>query len=76
MDEKSSFDLMRRVNPAVIPRNHKVEEALQAGEKGNLEPFYQMLRAIEQPYTDNSERKAYQIPPMESERVRQTFCGT
>ena len=35
-----------------------------------------MLRAIEQPYTDNSERKAYQIPPMESERVRQTFCGT
>ena len=76
MDEKSSFDLMRRVNPAVIPRNHKLEEALQAGEKGNLEPFYQMLRAIEQPYTDSSERKAYQIPPMESERVRQTFCGT
>ena len=34
-----SLSLMRSVNPVVIPRNHKVEEALQAGEEGNLNPF-------------------------------------
>ena len=41
---------MRSVNPAVIPRNHKVEEALQAGEEGNFKPFHDLLNAVEKPY--------------------------
>ena len=43
---EASFDLMRSVNPAVIPRNHKVEEALQAGEEGNFKPFLTRARIL------------------------------
>ena len=51
-DPECSLALRKSVNPSVIPRNHKVEEALQAGEKGDLEPFRQLLRALINPYED------------------------
>lgn len=75
-DLESSFALMRSVNPAVIPRNHKVEEALQAGEEGNLEPFHELLKALENPYEDGDHLQPYQTPPKPEEKVLQTFCGT
>ena len=71
-----SLDLMRRVNPNIIPRNHKVEEALVAAEKGDLTPFNQILGAIEKPYHENNAFEAYRLPPEEGERVLATFCGT
>ncbi len=75
-DLESSFALMRSVNPAVIPRNHKVEDALQAGEEGNLEPFHELLKALENPYEDGDHLQPYQTPPKPEEKVLQTFCGT
>ena len=48
-DWDSSVTLMDSVNPAVIPRNHKVEEALQAGEEGDLSPFHNLLKALANP---------------------------
>lgn len=72
----SSLALMRSVNPAVIPRNHKVEEALQAGEEGELNPLQNLLKAIENPYEDGDHNSDYLAPPRSSEKVLQTFCGT
>ena len=73
---EASFALMRSVNPAVIPRNHKVEEALQAGEEGNFKPFHDLLNAVEKPYMDGDHLLPYQAPPEPGEKVLQTFCGT
>jgi len=72
----SSLSLMRSVNPVIIPRNHKVEEALQAGEEGNLNPFRNLLKALESPYEEADHLAPYQVPPKPSEKVHQTFCGT
>ena len=71
-----SFALMRSVNPAVIPRNHKVEEALQAAERDNLNPFHHLLEAVTNPYESGEYLKPYQTPPNPKEKVLQTFCGT
>ncbi|MCI5065315.1 YdiU family protein [bacterium] len=73
----SSILRMKKANPALIPRNHKVEEALNAAHKGNLAPFQDLLGALKDPYEDPAEfLEGYQIPPNPSERVQQTFCGT
>lgn len=71
-----SFALMRSVNPAVIPRNHKVEEALQAAERDDLTPFHHLLEAVTNPYESGENLKPYQTPPNPKEKVLQTFCGT
>ncbi len=74
---KSSFCLMRANNPAIIPRNHRVEAALSAAEQeGNLEPLHQLLEALAQPYDDTPADSTFTQPPNPSERVYQTFCGT
>ena len=74
---KSSFCLMRVNNPAIIARNHKVEEALSAAEEhGDFIRLNALLTALEKPYEDNAEFADYQQPPKREERVLQTFCGT
>jgi uncharacterized protein YdiU (UPF0061 family) len=75
-DLNSSLALRKSVNPVVIPRNHKVEEALQAGEEEDLEPFHDLLKALENPYEDGDHLTPYQAPPKPDEKVHQTFCGT
>jgi uncharacterized protein YdiU (UPF0061 family) len=75
-DLESSLALRKSVNPAVIPRNHKVEEALQACEEGGLEPFRNLLKGLEKPYEDGEHLAPYQIPPKPEEKVTETFCGT
>ena len=75
-DLKSSIAQMRSVNPSVIPRNHKVEEALQSGEEGELKPFQDLINAMREPYKDGEHLLPYQAPPKPSEKVLQTFCGT
>ncbi|MFO7813783.1 MAG: YdiU family protein [Pelovirga sp.] len=70
--------IMDRHNPAVIPRNFRVEEALAAAEKdGNLKPLESLLRVLATPYTDLADADIqYREPPPPSQRVYQTFCGT
>jgi uncharacterized protein YdiU (UPF0061 family) len=68
---------MRRVNPAFIPRNHRVEAALNAAsERGDLEPFRTLLGILQRPYADQPEAAGFAQPPEASERVLHTFCGT
>jgi uncharacterized protein YdiU (UPF0061 family) len=68
---------MRRVNPAVIPRNHRVEAMISAAiERGDFAPFHEMLEALSQPYDPQPRFESYERPPRPEERVLQTFCGT
>ena len=73
---KSSLSLMRANNPAVIPRNHKVEQVLEAATNGDLQPLKDLLAALQEPYKNRSDLKPYQSPPKPEEKVCQTFCGT
>lgn len=69
--------LMQASNPAIIPRNHRVEEALTAAsEHGDYTVMQQLLAALANPYADLPEYYDYRTPPAPSERVYQTFCGT
>jgi serine/tyrosine/threonine adenylyltransferase len=68
---------MRSVNPAFIPRNHRVEQALGAAiEYGDFSPFSELLRVLSQPYKDQAVFADYAHPPHANERVLRTFCGT
>lgn len=67
---------MRRMNPAVIPRNHQVEEALQAATAGDLGPFRKLHRALSDPYNNREALAAYQVAPGPDACAYQTFCGT
>jgi uncharacterized protein YdiU (UPF0061 family) len=67
---------LRLVNPAVIPRNHKVQEALSAANYGDFSFFERLLEALEKPFEERPEFSSYMQPPKPEERVTQTFCGT
>jgi uncharacterized protein YdiU (UPF0061 family) len=75
--EVAPEDVMRAVNPAFIPRNHLVEAALAAAvERGNFEPFEELLEVVSRPFNDDPALARFALPPREEERVLQTFCGT
>lgn len=68
---------MRAVNPAYIPRNHMVEQAIGAAvELRDLKPFEELLEVLERPFEEQPGRARYAAPPQPEERVLQTFCGT
>jgi uncharacterized protein YdiU (UPF0061 family) len=68
---------MRGVNPAFIPRNHRVEQALGAAiESGDFSPFADLHTILSRPYEDQPDFADYANPPQTDERVFQTFCGT
>jgi serine/tyrosine/threonine adenylyltransferase len=67
---------MRLANPAFIPRNHRIEQAIVAGVSGNFEPFETLVRVLARPYEEQPELAHLAEPPLVSERVSATFCGT
>ena len=69
---------MQRANPAVIPRNHRVEEALDAAVRsGDLEPMRRLVAVLRSPYEERPELAPFQTPPPASfTEGYQTFCGT
>ena len=67
--------LMRAVNPLVIPRNHKVEEALKEAQQDNLKPITQLIEILNKPYTNQKDIINYQVLSFLDEKY-QTFCGT
>ena len=68
--------LMHEVNPAYIPRNHRVEEAIQAALTGNFSPFNQLLAAVTAPFEKKPGQEHLLLPPLPYQVVEQTFCGT
>lgn len=74
--EDQRIAAMQATNPALIPRNHRVEEAIQAAVAGDFKPFHRLNDALQSPYTDRADIADLQSAPMDAERVTQTFCGT
>ncbi len=74
---EASHRLMRNSNPALIPRNHRVEEALEAAvHKEDYSIMEKLLAMLSSPYAHSAEQADYAILPPPSERPYRTFCGT
>ena len=68
---------MKAVNPAFIPRNHRVEAALTAAvEERDLAPFEELARVLATPFEDQPDFARYREPPPPDARAYKTFCGT
>ncbi len=68
---------MRRNNPAFIPRNHRIAQAIDAAvARSDFGPFEALVRVLGRPYDDQPEAAHLAEPPSRDQRVTQTFCGT
>ena len=67
---------MRAANPIRIPRNHRVEQAIQGAYRGDFATFHRLVDGLAAPYTDQAEYADLETPPQPEEVVHQTFCGT
>ena len=74
-EEPEAPALMARSNPAVIPRNHRIEQMITAAVAGDMAPFERLMSALAQPYEDPTDADLTR-PPTQDEVVTATFCGT
>lgn len=75
--EETRKAAMRAVNPAFIPRNHRIEAVINAAvEKSDFQAFNELVSVLENPYDDQPEYAAYSQAPEPAEIVHRTFCGT
>lgn len=69
-------EIMRLANPAHIPRNHLVEEAIQSGLVGDYTPFAELVEVGMRPYEEQAGRERFRAAARPEECVSATFCGT
>jgi uncharacterized protein YdiU (UPF0061 family) len=74
--QQTRVAVMQGVNPIFIARNHRVEEAIQGGLRGDFGPFYRLVELLSKPYQEQPGSERYEAPPQEHEKVSQTFCNT
>ena len=72
--KEKSLELMKKTNPSIIPRNHKVEEALKAANEDDLDVMDKLLSNLDNPYEEQKGIEDYQLPS--NNESYQTFCGT
>lgn len=74
---ETAVSLMQGSNPAVIPRNHQVEAALNAASQQlDFTPLHNLLAVLQKPFEELPADSPYRSPPTPQQRVYQTFCGT
>ena len=73
--QDKSIELMKKNNPIVIPRNHKIEEVLKAAQEDNLKPYLRLLEILKKPYSSREGLRDYQTLSNSNEKYK-TFCGT
>jgi uncharacterized protein YdiU (UPF0061 family) len=69
-------ELMRRANPFVIPRNHRVEEALAAAEGGDFSVMEKLMAVLAEPFAESEAALPYAAAPADGGKNHRTFCGT
>lgn len=74
--DTARLDAMRRANPIIIPRNHRVQEVIDAAYKGDFAPFHALLSVVTKPYDESTEARRLAEPASDNEQVLRTFCGT
>ncbi|MBT7610733.1 MAG: YdiU family protein [Bacteriovoracaceae bacterium] len=67
---------LNTINPLLIPRNHQIERAIVQANNGDYKIFNDLKKALQAPYSENSQYSKYVIPPKLDERITETFCGT
>lgn len=80
-DESTSpderYEAMRAENPVFIPRNYRVEAAIEAAvSDGDFAPFHELVEVVTRPYEWDADLAEYALPPEPEQRVQATFCGT
>jgi uncharacterized protein YdiU (UPF0061 family) len=75
-NDKERLKAMRAYNPILIPRNHRIAEAINAGEQGDFKIFHRLVDALAKPYEEQQEYADLEKAPAPVEIVNQTFCGT
>lgn len=70
------LQIMQAVNPAVIPRNHKVEQALNSAQESDFATVHALLAAVARPFEETPGNAPYRQPPAPEDEIRHTFCGT
>ena len=74
--KEKQIELMKKNNPIVVPRNHKVEEALTEANNGSLEGMNKLNDILKNPYSNQEDIAEYQVPAPTTNEKYQTFCGT
>jgi uncharacterized protein YdiU (UPF0061 family) len=73
----SCIATMQRTNPAYVPRNHRIEESIEAAvQDGDFGPFHTLHGVLGRPFQSQPDLDHYRTPPQPHERVQNTFCGT
>jgi len=75
-EEPEPKALMTRTNPAFIPRNHRIEQMIDAALEHDMAPFHRLNEVLAKPFEDQPEAEDLTRPPLPSEVVQATFCGT
>jgi uncharacterized protein YdiU (UPF0061 family) len=75
-DLEAAVALMQRSSPAIVPRNHKVEEALASAVQGDVAPLDRLVTALRTPYDHANVPPEFASPAPESDGPYRTFCGT
>ncbi|HET9932835.1 MAG TPA: YdiU family protein [Polyangiaceae bacterium] len=71
------LDSMRSANPSLIPRNHRIQQAIDAAvQSSDFKPFEELVEALSRPYDEQPRFAHLADPPRPDERVERTFCGT
>ncbi len=72
--EPDAKAVMQTANPAIIPRNHRIEQMIEAAVSGDMDPFHRLQKALATPFTETDAELSR--PPSQQEIVPATFCGT
>ncbi|ETX15563.1 hypothetical protein OCH239_14030 [Roseivivax halodurans JCM 10272] len=75
-EEPEPEALMARSNPCFIPRNHRIEQMIEAAVAGDDAPFHRLNAVLARPYEDQPDAEDLSRAPLPDERIAATFCGT
>jgi len=75
-EDRTIKEQMNSVNPVFIPRNHKIEQAIESGLRGDFSLFHEMNEVLKKPYEEQPLFDSYKSAPGPEQVVRATFCGT
>jgi uncharacterized protein YdiU (UPF0061 family) len=73
---RAAFEIMKKANPVLIPRNHQIDRAIARASTGDYSAFGQMVDALKEPFSDDSKYSHLAKAPLACERIHHTFCGT
>jgi len=76
VDSDKGLAAMQAANPILIPRNHRVEQAIQGAYAGDYTQFHRLTEALEKPFEEQEKYANFETPPTPEEIVHETFCGT